>query len=144
RRELGVGVPDEGHAAGHARADVVADVAEHHDDAPGHVLARVVTHALDHGGRPGVAHAEALARRPGDEHLAAGRAVEAGVAREHGGAVVVGRRPDDQAPAGHALPDVVVGLAVQLELDVVGAGGAEALAGRPGATVSCGGARGRS
>ena len=88
--------------------------------------------------RARVAHGEALAGRAGDEQLAAGRAVEARVAGQHRGwpagrlstrsASFVGG-PDHDAPPGHALADVVVGLADELELDAVGEERAEALAG---------------
>src|SRR5690606_1008117 len=47
-----------GGAAAHAGGDVAPGRAEDHDAAAGHVLQRVVTDALDDGGRPGVAHAE--------------------------------------------------------------------------------------
>ena len=51
-----------GDAAAHARGEVHARPAQHHDDAAGHVLAAVVAHALHHGDGAGVAHREALAR----------------------------------------------------------------------------------
>jgi hypothetical protein len=51
-----------GHAAGHARREVAAGLAEHHDGAAGHVFAAVVARAFDDADRAGVAHGEALAR----------------------------------------------------------------------------------
>src|SRR5207247_10526057 len=140
----------EGGAARHARAEVVADLAEHDDGAAGHVLARVVARALDDGGGARVPHAEALAAAAADEQGAAGRAIEAGVADEHGnilerragrGAGVVVARPDHDASAGHALADVIVGLADEIELDAVGEEGAEALPGRAGVADNGGAAR---
>ena len=76
--------------------------------------------ALDDRGRAAVAHAEPLPHPAGHVQLAAGRAVEDGVAREHRVAGVVGRRADDDAAAALALPDVVLGLADELEGDAVG------------------------
>ena len=44
-------VVDEGHAAGHAGGEIVADRAEDDRDAAGHVFAAVGAAALDHGRR---------------------------------------------------------------------------------------------
>src|SRR5439155_9120978 len=68
------------------------------------------------------------------EELAAGRAVENGVAEEDGVAGVADRRPDDDPAAAHRLADVVVRLPRQLELDARGEERAEALAGGAGET----------
>src|SRR6185503_4654218 len=68
----------------------------------------------------GVPHGEPLARRSGAEELAAGRAVEHGVADEARVARVVGRRRHHDPPAGHRLADVVVRLADEPELDARG------------------------
>ena len=80
----------------------------------------MVADALDDGARARVAHREALAGQAAREHLALGRAVQDGVADDHVllGAVrrAVGRH-DRQRPAGQALAGVVVGVAVQGELD---------------------------
>ena len=125
------------------RAEVPAHRAEDRDGAAGHVLAAVVAGALHHRGGAGVADAEALAHAAGHEQLAAGGAVEAGVAGKDGqvGRVVV-RRADDHQAAAHALADVVVGLAGEVELDSVGQEGGEALtrgAGQAHAAVPRGG-----
>ena len=48
---------------------------EHHRDAAGHVLAAVITQALDDRGGPGVADAEPLPHLAPDEDLARRRAV---------------------------------------------------------------------
>src|SRR5205085_8141858 len=77
-----------------------------------------------------VAHGEALAGRAGDEHVAPGGAVEAGVAGQDRITLVVGGRADDDPSTRDALAHVVVGLAYEVELDAVGEEGAEALAGR--------------
>ena len=108
--------------------------AEHGHPAAGHVLAAVVAGALDHRGRAGVPHAEPLADHAAQEHLAAGRAVADHVARDHlllGGerGVRVGR--GDDPPAGQALAQVVVGVAVQPQGHAAGQERAERLAGRP-------------
>mmetsp|Transcript_4685 Transcript_4685/g.14456 ORF Transcript_4685/g.14456 Transcript_4685/m.14456 type:complete len:289 (+) Transcript_4685:61-927(+) len=54
-------------ASRHARRKVVARAAEHNTSATRHVLAAVVTNALDYRHRARVAHAEALARAPAEE-----------------------------------------------------------------------------
>ena len=79
-------------------------VTEHDDDATCHVFAGVVTDALDDRRRAGVAHRESLARGPGTVELAARRAVEDGVAHQHGLAGIAGggaitiRPPDIDLP----------------------------------------------
>ena len=125
-----LGVVDVRLATGHARAEVVAERAEDHDRSAGHVLARVVARALDHGGGAAVADAEPLPHPAGDEELPAGRAVEDGVAGQDRVAGVVGRRAHDDAAAALALADVVLGLADELERDAVGEERTEALPGR--------------
>ena len=57
-------VEDIGDAAAHAGGEVAPGVAETHHDAPGHVFAAVVAHALDHRDGARIAHREALARDP--------------------------------------------------------------------------------
>ena len=89
-------------------------LAEHHDDAAGHVFAAMVAGALDDGDGAGVAHGEALAGDAAEVALAGDGAVEDGVADDdrlfrHEAAVV--RRAHDEAAAGEALADIVVGLA---------------------------------
>ena len=144
---------DVGDAAAHAGGEVAAGAAEDDHDAAGHVLAAVIAHALDHGHGAAVADGEALAGQAVDEHLAAGGAVEHDVAdddvffgQEGGG---LGRVGDDP-PAGKALAQVIVGVAVELERD---AGGRKApklwpaeprkwkwivSSGRPGGAVAAG------
>src|SRR5579872_146867 len=108
-----------GGAARHAGAGVPAHRPQRHSYPARHVLAEVIAGALDHRDRAGVAHAEALADASRDEHAAAGRAVRDRVAGENrvGRAVVPGWGDDDEA-AGHALADVVLGLALENDLDV--------------------------
>ena len=50
-----------GDAAAHAGGEVAAALAEHDDQAVGHVFAAVIAEAFDDGGGAGVAHGEALA-----------------------------------------------------------------------------------
>ena len=131
-----VQVEDVGDAAGHAGREVAAGRAEHHHPPAGHVLAAVVADALDDGGGTGVADAEPLADDAAQEHLAGGRAVQDHVA---GDDLLLGRRTapsgggrDDDAPAGQALAEVVVGVAGQPQRDAPRHERAERLPGRAG------------
>ena len=105
-----------------AGTEVVAERAEHDDGAAGHVLAGVVTDAFDDRGGAAVADAEPLPDPAGREQLAARRAVEDGVAGQHRVAGVVGGGAQDHPAAAHALRDVVLSLADQLEGDAGGEG----------------------
>ena len=99
-----VGIEQERLPAGHPGAEVAAVRPEDDDGAAGHVLARVVADALDHGHRAGVAHREALARRAGAVELAAGGAVEDRVADE-------ARRRPRRRPGGETTirpPDIAL------------------------------------
>ena len=133
-RTAAVRVVDIGDAARHAGGEVAADLAEHDDDAAGHVFAAMVAGALDDGDRAGVAHREALAGHAVEEGLALDRAVEARYCRR--GCSPPARAAlglaDDDAAARQALADIVVGVADQVERDAAGEEGAEALAGRAG------------
>src|SRR5712692_578235 len=104
-------------AAGHARAEVPSERAENDNGPVRHVFTSVAADALDDGGRARVADGEALARRAGQEELAAGRAVEDRVAGKARVAAVVRGRTDHDAASAQALADVVVRLAVENELD---------------------------
>src|SRR3546814_9213083 len=78
--EILLGIIDEGHAAGHASAEIVADAPEDHGGAGGHIFAAVRTAAFDHHRRARIAHRKALARLPRREQFARRRAVKHGVA----------------------------------------------------------------
>src|SRR6478736_4763214 len=117
-------------AAGHPGAEVATVRAEDDDRAAGHVLAPVVADALNDRKCARVAHGEPLAGRAGAEELAAGRAVEHGIAEEARIADVARRGRDDDTAAGHRLPDVVVRLADEPEVDAGREERAEALARR--------------
>jgi hypothetical protein len=81
--EIALHVEHVGEAAGEPRAEVHAGASEHAHDAAGHVLAAMIAGALDHRERAGVAHGEALAGGARRIQLAAGGAVQAGVAHDH-------------------------------------------------------------
>ena len=125
-----VRVVDERLAAAHAGTEVAPEVAQDDHCPGGHVLAGMLAGALDHGDGARVADGEALADAPGDEEPTAGRSVEQRVPGQNWMAGHVGRRPDDDRASVHALADVVVGRAGQLEGDSVGQVGAEALSRR--------------
>ena len=80
RAALAALVQNVGHAAGHARGEVAAGLADDDDTAAGHVLAAVVADALHDGVDAGVADAEALAGDAADVGLAGRGAVEGHVA----------------------------------------------------------------
>src|ERR1700722_14359046 len=69
-----------GHATGHAGGEVAAGCAQHHDPPAGHVLAAVISHALDDGFDAAVAHGEALPGHAAEVGLARGRPVQCHVA----------------------------------------------------------------
>src|SRR5690606_31841331 len=121
-----------GETARHAGAEVVAGIAEHSDAAASHVFTAVITRAFHHGVRTGVTHPETLTGGTGREQPAAGGAIQAGVA-DDGGFLALERaafrRTDHQLAAGHALADVVVGIAFDVHVQAAGIEHTEALAG---------------
>mmetsp|Transcript_14090 Transcript_14090/g.60335 ORF Transcript_14090/g.60335 Transcript_14090/m.60335 type:complete len:445 (-) Transcript_14090:342-1676(-) len=119
--------------ARHAGADVPTNLAEHHHRAAGHVLAAVVARALDDRLGQRVAHGEALARAPVDEHASAGGAVQARVARDDailGAEGRLRRGHDRDLAAGHGLAHVVVRLSLQFHVHAPDAERTEGLARR--------------
>src|SRR5262249_38900597 len=80
--EIPVEIEDVGYSARHAGRKVSPGDAEHRHRSARHVLAAVITDALDDGGRARVAHREALARDAAEVGLARDRAVEDDVARD--------------------------------------------------------------
>ena len=130
--EGAVFVPDVGEAAAHAGGEVASGGAEDDDGAAGHVFAAVVADAFDDSASARVADGEALAGAAGDPEAAAGRAVEDGVADDDGVfadvAGALGRGDGDHAAA-HALADVVVGFAAEVEAEAACEECAEGLAG---------------
>ncbi len=133
--EIALQVQHVGQPAGEAGAEVLPGAAQHRDHAAGHVLAAMVAGAFHHRGGAGVAHAEALAGAARAVELAARGAVEAGVAHDRRVARDVARgdrRVQHQLAAGHALADVIVGIALEHELEAAGIPGPEALPGVAG------------
>ena len=131
-REGLLGIEDVGDPTAHAGREVAAGLAEHDHGALGHVLAAVIAHSLDDRSHAAVADAEALAGHAAEEHLAAGRSVERDVADDdvllgHEGRAFGGM--NDDPSAGHALAEVVVGVALETDRDSVGEERSEALTG---------------
>ena len=104
RFEAAVFVIDERHAARHAGAEILADGAEDHDCAAGHVFARIGARAFDDRDRAGIAHREAFAGETGGEEFAAGCAIEAGVADDGAVAVRLGGGRSVMRPPERPLP----------------------------------------
>src|SRR5262245_11982465 len=106
-------------ATGEPGTEVESRASEHADDATGHVLAAVIAGSLDDRDRAGVAHREALAGLASGIELTARCAVQAGVAHDHGiarGERQAARRLENDLAGGHALADVVVGIAFEIEM----------------------------
>src|SRR5450830_1012862 len=123
-----------GETAGHARAEVVASLAQNRDKTTGHVFAAVIARAFNHGVGTGVTHRETLTRRTRRKQLAAGCAVQAGVADDGTVLSLVDaafRRNDHQLAAGHALAYVVAGVTFQVHVQATGVPHTEALTRRP-------------
>ncbi len=90
----------------------------------------MIAHAFDDGERARVAHGEALARAARGVELAAGRAVQTGVADDRrfvARKTRASRRTHDDAAAGHALADAVVRFAVEHDVHAACVPRAEAL-----------------
>src|SRR6516162_2087166 len=130
--EVAVLVEHIGDAARHAGSEVPSRGTDHHHDTAGHIFAAMVAGAFHHGGGAGIAHGEALAADAAEIALARDRPIKHGVADDdrllRHDARLSGRANDDAA-AGEALADIVVGLAFQVERHPFGKPGAEALAG---------------
>ena len=93
----------------------------------------MVAGAFYHGNGAGVAHAEALSHLAVDVQLAAGSAIQAGVSGYNivfSGKVRTYRRQYRDASAAQSLGKIVVGVALQLEIDALNKECAEALTGR--------------
>jgi hypothetical protein len=131
-------VIDIGDAARHAGGEVAPGLAQHDDDAAGHVFAAMIAGAFDHRDGARVAHGEALAGDAAEIGLAGDRAVEHGVADDDvlgRLALHMARLAHDHAAARQALADIVVGVAGQFERDAVREEGAEALPGGAGERI---------
>ncbi len=128
--EVAARVVDVGDPPRHPGPEVPPRRPEHHDPAPGHVLAPVVPHPFHHRRGPRVAHAEALPHLAAHVALAAGGPVEDDVAGDDlllGGE---GRRlvgAQHHATARQSLGQVVVGVPDEPQRHAPRDEGAEAL-----------------
>ena len=119
--------------AGHARTEIHAGASEYDHDAVSHVLAAMVASTLDDGSRAGIPHRKAFTRSPGGKQLASGSAIQAGVSddrrlpRDIAGAL---GRSNRDAAARHALTDVVVRIANEIQVQAGHVPGAETLSRR--------------
>ncbi|TFA98676.1 hypothetical protein CCMA1212_009587 [Trichoderma ghanense] len=119
--------------AGHARSKVAASAAQDDNSSTSHVLATVVTDALDNGRSAGVADGESLGSDTTEVADTTCRTVQADVADQD---VLFSledgrtRRVDNQATTRQALADVVVGITLQLESDTWREERTKGLAGR--------------
>lgn len=130
-----VGIVDVGHTARHACSEVATRLAQHHHAAAGHILATVVASALDDGNSTRVAHTEAFAHLSVDVQFATGGAVESCVAgndvlfRLEVVVAPTGRQYRD-ASATESLAEIVVALALQLDVETANGESAKRLSGR--------------
>src|SRR5690606_19410373 len=123
-----VGIENEGHAAGHAGAEVRADWSQDHRGAAGHIFAAIRAAALDDDIRARIANRQAFAGLACRAQRARGCAIKNGVANDavvladerarHGGAY-------DDAAAREALADIVIGIAEDFERDALAEESAE-------------------
>src|ERR1700733_4275143 len=121
-----------GKSPGEAGSEIDPGPAEHAHDSARHVLAAVIAGAFHHGDGAGVAHGEALSRDARREELAAGRAIEAGIAHDDGflgDELGVARMAQHEFAARHALADIVVGIALEVEVQAAGVPDAKTLPG---------------
>src|SRR6202521_2071494 len=130
--EVALQVQHVGKATGEPGAEVDPGAPQHAHRAPGHVLAAVIPRTLDHRDRARIAHREALTGKSCGVQLPAGSAIQAGVAHDDRVLRQEARaaRVAQHDPAGrHALADVVVGIAFQVQVEAAGIPYAEALPG---------------
>ncbi len=127
RLEAEIRVPDVGGATGHTGGEVSADVTDDQDLPPGHVLAPVIGAAFDDGCGARVAHREPLTDPACQIGLATGRPVEDGVPGGVGRRALGAPRRDRDQPPAHAFAQVVVGGALEMQIDSATEPGAEAL-----------------
>ena len=121
-----------GKAAGETGAEVHPGAPEYAHRAARHVLAAVIAGPFDHRDRAGIAYREALAGDSGGIERAAGGAVQAGIAHDDGvfGDEARARRmAQHDPPRCHALANVVVGIALEVEVQAAGVPDAKTLTG---------------
>src|SRR5215831_3449480 len=130
--EITLEVEHVGEAAGEAGSEVDPGAPEHAYRPARHVLAAVIAGTLDHRHRARVAHGKTLTGNPGGIQLPARGTVQAGVAHDDGvarrEACARGMAQHDLA-GGHAFADIVVGIALEIEVQPAGVPHAEALPG---------------
>src|SRR5215472_149007 len=117
-RKAALRVPDISDAARHAGSEIASSVADHRDDAAGHVFTAVIAGTFDDGDRARIAHGETLAGNPLEIGLAGDGAVKHGIADDD----VLGRLAPrlqrlayDQPSARQSLAGVVIGIAIKLQ-----------------------------
>ena len=93
-------------------------ITEDHHGAPGHVFAGMIAGSLDYRQRPGIAHGEALAGHPRGEQLAAGGAIQTGIA-DHRSPLLVDARSDDDPTVMHPLADIIIGDTIEEDADAL-------------------------
>src|SRR5260370_460664 len=129
---LGFGTQHISEAAGHARTEIQAERPENDGHAAGHVLASVLADTFHYGKRATVADSETLPAAAGNKKLAGRRALQHGVAGKNVTAPGSSKpRGAGHGPAGESFADVVVGFALELERNSLGKKSAEALTGGP-------------
>jgi hypothetical protein len=131
--EVLVNIENVGDTSGHTSGEVATSAAKTENTATCHVLATVVTHALNNGSDAGVTDGETLGGHTAEETGTSGSAVETDVTDDH---VLLGledgraRWVDDQATTRQTLSNVVVAVTLKLKSDTRGKEGTEGLAGR--------------
>src|SRR5882757_4523442 len=128
--EIALEVEHIGEAAGKASSEVDAGTPEYAHDTAGHVLTTVVSRSLDDSNGARITHGKALAGDAGRVQVPARGAVETGVAHDDGFVrhiTGIARRAQDNLAARHSLPDVIVGIAFEIQMQTAGVPDAEAL-----------------
>src|SRR5690606_34652254 len=131
-REHTFGIPDIGHATGHAGSEVTAGSTQDNNSAACHVFAAVIAYAFYDSHRAGVAHRKAFACDAVEIGLAFQCAIKHGVAGNdllRAEAAEVVRRAHNDATTGQAFADVVVAFANQIQCDAACQEGRKALSG---------------
>ena len=123
---------NERHTTCHARREIPSDGPQDDHEATGHIFAAVIAKPLHDCGCAAVADGKALPRASPDEYPAPCRAVQRRVA--HQDLVrpsATARRRDDDLPAVHALGQVIVRFACEMQAHARQAKRAEALTSAP-------------
>src|ERR1700735_5594898 len=118
--------------AGEAGAEIYARGAQNADHSPRHVFATMIAGAFDDAERAGVATRKSFPRPARRIESAAGGAIQAGVAHDDGVArdeIRMSVGPQDDLAAGHSFADIIVGLALEIEVQAADIPDSETLAG---------------